>query len=182
MPIPVGHKHSLETKLKIGAAHRGMKRSPEARANMSASCQTRRKKMDRPEKLEYYRKYNAARREKQIGRRRGEKHPCVDCGKPVTKMATRCHSCCKKGKRHPNWKGGRTMNNGYVCVYCPGHPYAFGGHVFEHRLVMEDSLGRILLPTEEVHHINSIKTDNRIENLMRFDSKSNHRKYEGKKP
>lgn len=35
----------------------------------------------------------------------------------------------------------------------------------QHREVMKDHIGRDLLPHEEVHHLNAVRNDNRIENL-----------------
>lgn len=67
----------------------------------------------------------------------------------------------------PNWRGGRCVDDcGYPMIYCPQHPYGkSNGYIREHRLVMESKLGRYLIKSETVHHINGIKNDNRPENL-----------------
>lgn len=75
------------------------------------------------------------------------------------------------GEKHPSWKGGLVKNpQGYVSEKVShDDPLASmrnsTGYVPQHRLVMARHLGRPLLKCENVHHINGIRDDNRIENL-----------------
>ena len=72
-----------------------------------------------------------------------------------------------EGEYHWNWKGGRNVTaSGYIEVLDKENPKAkCSGYILEHRKVMSEFIGRPLTDDEDVHHINEIKDDNRIENL-----------------
>lgn len=76
------------------------------------------------------------------------------------------------GSGGANWNGGvHYTGKGYKMIYSPDHPNSTTrGYVMEHRLVMEEKIGRLLKEDEVVHHKNGIKDDNRIKNLelMKF--------------
>lgn len=82
------------------------------------------------------------------------------------------------GNKHPNWSGGRKKTvAGYMKVYAPGHHRAQKDkYVLEHIVIMEKHLGRKLDSDECIHHINGIKNDNRIENLIVL-KKSAHKSF-----
>ena len=85
----------------------------------------------------------------------------------------------RAGELHPNWKGGRVLRKGYVQIYSPEHPMRTKlGYVSEHRLVMEKKLGRHLLKSEVVHHIDGDTLNNHPDNLGLFSSNAEHLKHE----
>lgn len=83
-----------------------------------------------------------------------------------------------KGTRSVNWKGGRSSDGqGYIRIWKPDHPSSNHGYILEQRLVVERQLGRYLKKNEVVHHINGVRNDNRIENLVvmtRHEHPANH--------
>ena len=80
-----------------------------------------------------------------------------------------------RGSKHFNWRGGRYIaKSGYIFIYRPNHPCSNRGYVYEHRVIMEEKLGRYLVDGEVVHHINGNKQDNRIENLELLSSQATH--------
>lgn len=83
----------------------------------------------------------------------------------------------QKARREKNyfWSGGRTNALGYILIHKPDHPNANKhGYIQEHRLVMEQVLGRYLTRTEVVDHIDGDKANNASENLRLFASNADH--------
>ncbi len=79
-------------------------------------------------------------------------------------------------ENNPAWKGGRQIDkSGYVLILRKDHPHANNhGYVREHRLVMEGLIGRVLEPTEVVHHIDGNRGNNAPENLRLYSSNGAH--------
>ncbi len=92
------------------------------------------------------------------------------CSNQVTALK---HKRTRRGDGNPMWNGGRkVVQGGYIKIYKPDHPNADNKNcVLEHRLVMEEHLGRYLYKFESVHHKNGVTNDNRISNLQLMVSK-----------
>lgn len=104
--------------------------------------------------------------------------PCPECGKPMVRGAKLCKICNNKhqpwrkvGEENTNWKGGRTMANGYVYLRTKRIQGGAGqSYQAEHILVWEQTNGKI--PNGWiVHHLNGIRNDNRLENLVALPRK-----------
>jgi len=79
------------------------------------------------------------------------------------------------GHKPFNYKGGILKHKGYILILSKNHPFGDrDGYVYQHRLVMEEKIGRFLEKKEVVHHINGIRHDNRIQNLELKQSQADH--------
>ena len=81
------------------------------------------------------------------------------------------------GEKNHGWRGGISITlYGYVEVKAPRHhPHKNKkGYIFLHRLVMEKKLGRYLLPSEVVDHIDGCTLNNHPDNLRVFASNAQH--------
>ena len=97
-----------------------------------------------------------------------------DCNKKhIAKGMCQMHYRRNRLYKDPKLRPGRPRkntasinNNGYEVLYEPENSNAnVNGLVLVHRKVMSEVLGRPLLKTEQVHHKNGNRSDNRIENL-----------------
>jgi len=114
--------------------------------------------------------------------------PCSWCGKAMTMSPFRAgiqqfcsRECYIEGGSKTaidRWHNGRRVrvnDDGYILIYQPDHPSVYAdGWMLEHRYVAEQMIGRPLETMEHVHHINSVRDDNRPENLAVL-SPSEHR-------
>jgi len=67
----------------------------------------------------------------------------------------------KPGKEHWNWKGGKIIDTcGYMQILIDGK------YIREHVYIIEKSIGRKLEYNEVVHHVDSDRLNNSIDNLQ----------------
>jgi len=97
---------------------------------------------------------------------------CMQCTKEIyvvnckIKRKSFCNRECQykylKNKNSWGFKKNNTStkNNPYKRIFKNGK------YIKEHRLIMENHIGRILKKEEYIHHINGDHSDNRIENLQ----------------
>lgn len=120
------------------------------------------------------------------GRNRTAKN-CLYCGKEFTVAPSQTRKYCSKpcettskikrpvGRFH---NGRPVLENyqGYLTVYEPTHPKAkSNGRMLEHRIVMEQKLGRYLDRYEQVNHIDHDRKNNHPDNLEVMDASAHSR-------
>ena len=95
---------------------------------------------------------------------------CCDCGKEieVRGRSIRCRTCSKRGKLHPSWRGGRTINNKHIVIRIDQKPF------LEHHYVWIQH-NQIPIPKGFViHHLDCNSLNNNIKNLLLLDKNTHN--------
>jgi hypothetical protein len=147
MPFQIGHTVSAEHRAKISALNRARHVSADTRTKMSISAKAR----------PYYCP-SAETRIKMADALRG-RPLSIETKKKLSAAAVK-----RIGEKSSRWKGGKHPGpDGYIRIRIGGR------RTHEHRVIMEKKLGRSLLKSEVVHHIDFDRGNNDMENLMVMD-------------
>lgn len=107
----------------------------------------------------------------------------IGCSEKHVQNILRVHNAerlprgAREGELNHSYRGGRIADlDGYILVSAPDdHPQARKtGLIYEHRLIAEKNIGRYLLLTEVVDHIDGLHLHNAPDNLRVFDSNADH--------
>lgn len=103
---------------------------------------------------------------------RNGRRKCRLCHNARQRVAVRMP---RGGSAHPAWNGGRTTNGHYTRIHSPGHPRAVGNnYVYEHVLVAERVLGKLLPAGAVIHHHDGDKHNNTPSNLVICQDQAYH--------
>lgn len=121
--------------------------------------------------------------------RANDRLKCIQCGKPLPDVrkpsgfirrerslcSTECRSLFRRLNYQAKFPDGnsteRVGRNGYIRWVVPGRNGEPARETFLHRYVMEQHIGRRLLPHETVHHVNGGRSFNDLSNLELFSSR-----------
>ena len=96
---------------------------------------------------------------------------CPNCKRIFRPLRKTSHYCCKRCSWDNNGGSNRKPESWWMNSkgYIEGKIWLPDGkqrRVKQHRWIIECQIGRRLNPQEDIHHLNGIKSDNRVENLQ----------------
>ena len=96
---------------------------------------------------------------------------CPNCKRIFRPLRKTSHYCCKQCSWDNNGGSNRKPESWWMNSkgYIEGKIWLPDGkqrRVKQHRWIIECQIGRRLTPQEDIHHLNGIKSDNRVENLQ----------------